>query len=431
MRSPVNRFSLAGFLRKILKMSAYALPVIAATFPAAASDTDTQIFDPSFHTLKVSVPDDFMAPPVIRLDTDDKLIFSFDELGDEASHLQARLVHCNADWQPSRLIESEFVDSFNIDDIEDYAFSSNTFIHFVNYRFEFPSDRLRPTVSGNYLLQVFRQDEPSSPLLQARFYVTEQAVVIDGESSPRTDKGLNTEWQQVNLTIDPGDFTLSDPFSELLVTVSRNGVPADTRTVPRPYRLDGKRIVYEHIPSLIFPAGNEYRRFETVRTTYPGMHVDSTAYVGQCYHAYLTPDTPRADVSYSFDSTQHGRFMVREYNATDSDLGADYVVVHFTLDHPEVINGDIYVDGEMTHNQLCGRYRMTYDRQRSSYTLELPLKQGSYNYRYVVADREGKGVVDGSMIDGNKFETSNEYHTAVYFSPPGARYDRLISFKTL
>lgn len=399
--------------------------------PSSAANYNTAVFDPFFRTLKVGVPDNLMAPPVIRLNSDDTLVFSFDEITDEASHLQVRLVHCNADWQPSRLVESEYIDGFNIDDIEDYAFSQNTFIHFVNYRFEFPSERLRPTVSGNYLLQVFRQDNPEEVLLQARFMVTEQAVVVSGESSSRTDKGLNTEWQQVNLTIDPGDFQLTDPFSELTVKVSQNGRPDATRSIPRPYRLSGNKIIYEHIPALIFPAGNEFRRFETVRNNYPGMHVDSTVYESPCYHAYLSTDLPRADVSYSYDKTQHGRFVVREYNATDSDLGADYIVVHFELDHPEVINGDVYIDGELSMFAYGERNKMSYDRDTHKYRAQMPLKQGSYNYQYVVVPRGKDSEGNSSLIDGDKFETSNEYQTAVYFTPPGARYDRLIGFTTI
>ena len=85
--------------------------------PSSAANYNTAVFDPFFRTLKVSVPDNLMAPPVIRLNSDDTLVFSFDEITDEASHLQVRLVHCNADWQPSRLVDSEYIDGFNIDDI--------------------------------------------------------------------------------------------------------------------------------------------------------------------------------------------------------------------------------------------------------------------------------------------------------------------------
>lgn len=394
--------------------------------PLSAADTAQKIFEPRFRTLKVANPDNFMAMPVIRLGTEDRLVINFDELGDDNSYLQYRLIHCNADWQPSRLLESEYLDGFNIAEIEDYAFSSGTYIHYVNYSIEVPSEKMSPIKSGNYLLQVFDRDEPETTLLQARFMVSENVINVSGEATSRTDFGLNTEWQQVNLNINPGEFRIRDPFNDLKITVSRNGIPANTVTVRRPQQIRGKELVYAHNNDLIFPASNEFRRFETVRADYPGMNVDSVVYVGPGWHAYLRPDFPRLDSEYIYDQTQHGRFIIDEYNATDPQLGADYVTVHFRLYQPEVMNADIYIDGEFTDHNLSETYRMRWNPQLRAYTLELPLKQGSYNYQYVTVGRDRTPRPDTSLTEGNKYETQNEYQVCVYLSEPASRADRLL-----
>lgn len=395
----------------------------------AETDTSTRIFDPAFRTLKLSRSDNFMAPPVITLGSDETLVLSFDEIAEDISDLQLRLIHCNSDWQPSSLLESEYLDGFNIADIEDAAFSQNTFIHFVNYRAEIPLPGMEPLASGNYLVQVFFRDEPDEPVLQARFYVTEQAVKISGNASGRTDRGINTEWQQLNLRVNPGSFPLNNPFTDVHLRVDRNDSPETERMIPAPTRMDGQTLVYEHVPSLVFPAGNEYRRFETVRVNYPGMHVDSMRYGGSNYHAYLATDDRRAERSYLYDETQHGRFLVREYNSTDWDLGADYVSVHFTLDTPELIGADIYVDGEMTHHRLDESTRMVFDHTDRKYRLHMPLKQGAYNYRYVAVHHGEPSFrsASSSPIEGDYAETSNEYLVRLYYRPPGARADRLLS----
>ena len=98
----------------------------------------------------------------------DRIIISFDEIGDDYSRLRYRLIHCNADWQPSRLLESEYLKGFNEAEIEDFAFSSNTYVHYVNYRIAIPSDDMQPIVSGNYLLQVFEADDPDDIILQRK-----------------------------------------------------------------------------------------------------------------------------------------------------------------------------------------------------------------------------------------------------------------------
>ncbi len=67
------------------------------------------------------------------------------------------------------------------------------------------------------------------------------------------------------------------------------------------------------------------------------------------------------------------------------------------------------------------------DYDKGAYLLEMPLKQGSYNYRYVAIPRKGLRKPDPSVIEGNKHETRNEYRVQVWYRPIGGRYDRLLS----
>ena len=378
-------------------------------------------------TIKVMKEGDFMAAPSIRLGSDERIIVSFDEWSEDYSDLQYRLIHCGPDWQPSGLIESEYLDGFNIADIEDWAFSQNTFVHFVNYRIVIPDERMNPILSGNYILEVFERDNPDETIGKARFSISEQSADIMAGVSSRTDRGLNTEWQQIELKVVPTDVNIDDPYSMLRIDITQNNAPYTTTTLLNPSRMEGKDIVYSHRPELLFKAGNEFRRFETIRTTYNDMHVDSMRFLSRNYHAWLTPDTERDSKQYSYDQTQQGRFLVREYNSTDSDLGADYVTVHFRLDSPEAVDADVYVEGEFTGYRHDNASRMRYDYDQGAYMLEMPLKQGSYNYRYVAVPRRGNRHPDPSLIEGNKYETRNEYRIQLWYRPIGARYSRLIS----
>lgn len=378
-------------------------------------------------TMKVMKEGDFMSAPVIRLGSDERIIINFDEWNEDYSDLQYRLVHCGRDWKPSGLLESEYLDGFNIADIDDWAFSENTFVHYINYQIAIPNEQISPTLSGNYILQIFERDNPDETLAEARFSIAEQSADIVASVSSRTDRGLNTEWQQMELTLVPTDVTITDPYTFLTVDVSQNSAPQTLRSINTPSRIDGKNIVYTHLPELIFKAGNEFRRFETVRTNYNDMHVDSMRFLSRNYHAWLTPDHERASKQYSYDQTQQGRYLVREYNSTDSNLGADYVTVHFRLEEPEIVDADVYVEGEFNGYRHDSASRMRYDYQERAYLLEMPLKQGSYNYRYVAIPRHGDRRPDSSVIEGDKFETRNEYRIQVWYKPIGARYERLIA----
>lgn len=414
-------------------MRTFILSVILTIMPGlwAKAVNETAILSPEFRTLKIQNENDFMAPPVISLGSGERICISFDEMGDDRSYLRYSLWHCRADWSDSDLVESEVLESFNEAEIEDYGFSSGVFRHYVNYRICLPNADMSPLVSGNYLLRVYREGEPDNPVIQARFSISENVVGVSGQSSSLTDRGNNDLWQQLSLYINPGHYRINDPYGELIITVEQNGVDVTPQGAIRPLRVEADRLVYEHNPALIFQAGNEFRRFETVRTDYTGMHVASNRYDGEGYTATLSVDEERASRPYTYDRTQFGRFKVDEYSATDPDLGADYVLTEFTLDFPHVTDGDIYLDGEFVRALPEQERLMHYDPSTGKYTNSLMLKQGSYNYRYVARHRQKGAVSTLALVEGNHYETQNEYVVKVFHRTPGARYDRLIGFTTI
>lgn len=409
---------------KIWKIIVLWSLMAVSSLTALSFDTSNQIFHYAFQTLKVSEEDDFLATPVIRLGADTHIIISFDKIADDIDHLRYRILHCNYDWQPSGLLESEYVDGFNIAPVDDYAFSCNTFVHFVNYRITLPNSDMVPLVSGNYLLQIFDEQEPDHTLLQTRFCVSEEKVIINGDVSSITDRGVNEDYQQLQLIIDRLGYKVQNPISDIIITVEQNDDATTLRRLPPPLRMDGERLIYEHLPQLIFEGGNEFRRFETSAVPYPGMNLDSIRFDDGVYHAYITPDVPRVN-NYIYDQTQHGRYLVRHINATDSDLGADYVTTHFELQVPEQPGAEIFVQGEMTEAWPPERKKMTYNNDIRAYTLTIPLKQGAYNYQYVLRSASD-GVTSPKAIEGNHFQTRNKYTVKVYLRTIGSRGDKLI-----
>lgn len=421
VKTSIHRLIAALFI-----IAAHILPLSAWSQGLDSPKTETAVFNPKFRTLKVQAADDFMLPPVIRMGTHDTLVINFDEIGEDNSWLEYRLVHCNRDWQPSALVESEYIDGFNSVRIEDFAFSTATFVHYVNYRIEIPNEDLRIIHSGNYLLQVFNPDTPETTVLQARFQVSENKTPIIVKGTSRTDRGYNSEWQQLEIGVDYASLGQANPYQDIAVAVIQNMLPDTRRVIPYPSRVAGKTAVYSHLPELIFPASNEYRRFESTSNSFAGMNVDSLKYMGSNYHVWLKPDQIRAHRPYEFDRTQHGRFMVREYNATDSDIGADYITAHFRLDTPRIPGAEVVVDGEFTSSMPAGANVMQFDPVSMSYVAGIPLKHGAYNYRYMV--RNPDGTLSGNITEGNKYETENEYQAEVWFRPPGSRADRLAGF---
>ena len=394
---------------------------------AEVTDTSQAIFDPAFRSLKVTLDANEFAPPVITLgDPLSRLTVSFDELGDERRFMRYELVHCDALWQPEGLVASEFLDGFNEGEVEDYEFSRATLVHYVHYSITIPNREIRITETGNYLLRVYDESNPDETLLQARFGVSDFSAGVYAGVTSLTDIDTNRNHQQLGLTVDLQHAAgIDDPFNDLRIVVSQNGRTDNEVVLTAPQRVLGDRVIYEHLRPLIFKAGNEYRRFETVSTSYPGMGVENISADTPIYNMWLYTDSPRGAIPYSYDSTQHGRFFVRESSSSRSDTEADYVMVHFSLEMPEIAGADVFLDGDFVQRRFDPVSRMVYNRATGRYENSMMLKQGAYNYQYLTVP-SGSLQGETAPVEGDFYQTVNEYTVRVYHRPRGGRFDRLI-----
>lgn len=401
--------------------------IILLFIPSAiyAADTIPGVFDEFIKSLRVHLNGNDFAAPIIVLDTEDQILIEFDHLAEDREYFRYSLTHCNAKWQPSGLVDSEYLDGFNEGTIENYDFSRGTKIHYVHYELTIPNDQVRPTISGNYLLRIYAENDPETTLLQCRFMVSEATAKVAAYASPQTDMDYNAAHQQVNVVVDVEDAGIEDVFNDMAVFVSQNGRMDNERAARQPLRVSGTKVFYEHQPRFIFEAGNEYRRFEAVSDYYPGINVAQIEYYEPYYHYNIVPDHPRASESYVYDETQNGRFFIREFNSDESDLEADYGVVHLTLEMDEMPGTMVFVDGDFVQRRFDDDSRLHYNTERQAYERAFLLKQGAYNYQYLVVPQGATRGYTG-QVEGDKFQTINEYLIKVYHRRRGERYDRLI-----
>lgn len=413
----------------MVRIPAITLMLLACPMAMLADDTAQAIFHPAFKTLEVNLEANRYAPPVINLaDPADRIVIEFDELADDRRYMRYSLTHCDASWQPEGLVESEFLDGFNEGSVDEYDFSRGTTVHYVHYTITIPNADIRITEPGNYLLRVYDESSPDETLLQARFGVIDPQTGVSLTATSRTDIDSNTSHQQLGITVDTRHLPLDDPFSDLRVVITQNGRPDNEVTLVTPQRLRGKEVIYEHLRPLIFEGGNEYRRFETVSLYYPGMGVEWIDREKPVTNMGLATDTQRR--MYLYDQTQHGRFLVRDSEVADPRTEADYVLTHFTLEMPETTEGDYFIDGDLTQRRMDPLSRMVYNHSTGYYEQSLLLKQGAYNYQYLyVAPGSTRGST--AKVEGDFYQTVNEYTVRVYHRPKGGRFDRLVGLSTI
>lgn len=387
-------------------------------------ESKQNILDEYIKTLEIQNSNQNRIRNIIDLNANETLTISFDDLSDEYRDLRYDIIHCTADWKPSDLIETEYLNGFNEAKINDYEYSRATLSHYIHYTLTIPGE-LKPLLPGNYILTVEEDRYPFKQLLKIKFSICENSVSISGDIDGRTDIDYMQEHQQLSIVIDAKNSDIDNLYTDVILTIEQNDRPETLKILKKPSRVMGRKAYYEHFPELIYEAGNEYRRLEIIQTNYPGMGVDNIRMTDGGYLATLITDYPKANAPYVYDSTQHGEYIIREYNSDRSDTESEYIDVLFSLDMPFMKDKEIYIEGDLTGRRFDDNSKMEYDDLTGKYHKILRLKQGAYNYQYIALTKDKDSNIPLNDIDGNKFQTTNEYTVKVYYRKRGERYDRL------
>lgn len=403
---------LSGQIRKLTAALAILWPVFS--YAQWFGTTSGQI-----GTLRAMVQGEWQTLPVA--DMDQPIEFSFDEMSHEYHRFTYRIQHCDARWNPSDILESEYLDGFNDQPVEEWENSLLTTFDYTHYRLTIPNSNVKLKLSGNYRLSIC---EDGREVAYFRFCLSEKAARLTASVSGNTDIDSHGSHQQVNMSVNYAGLTVINPERELYTVVMQNGRTDNAVHSPTPTYDDGNRLTFEHSRELIFPAGNEFRRFEVVNMYEYYLNVDRISFHDPFYHATLSGDLLRH--GYQFDYDHNGYYLVRYNQASDHDTEADYLFVHFSLKTPRLDDGRLYVSGHFSGGNLKPRYEMEYNPESKAYECTLLLKQGAYDYEYLwVPEGESTGLT--GPVEGDWYETKNEYLILLYFRERGSRYDRLIS----
>lgn len=389
----------------------------------------TQSLSTEIQTIQVNKNGNWSFNPIIDLNKGDNIHISFDRISDNSfNRLRYRVVHCDAYWKASSIAEIDYLDGFNDNYIEKYDPSINTTVEYTHFSLQIPNRDVRLKLSGNYVVEVYEDDDPDTVILTACFSVVDNQLSIASTVSSNTDIDTNRNHQQVAFTLHHQGMNIRDPFSELIIFVQQNNRLDNEKAKLKPTYVNPGKLIFEHNRDLIFEAGNEYRRFETSSYRYNGMNVAHIEYKRPGYIMDIIEDKVRTGRGYSYDQDQNGQFIIRTNESEYSDTEADYFTTNFTLPMEQPLNEDIYINGDFTNNTFSDKYKMVYDTESKAYRLSLLLKQGMYNYQYLT--RNGSKF-STSKIEGNYYETENEYVIYVYYRPTGQRYDSLIAVQTI
>lgn len=350
------------------------------------------------------------------------LELNFDDLEGDQKDYYYKIEHMTHDWNPSNLLANQYIEGFQSQIIFDVENSFNTFQNYTHYRVQFPNQNTRITQSGNYQLSVLDSDD--EVIFTRRFTLYESIAVVGvNVTRSRTTNSLNQE-QTVNFVVNHPTIKLNMPNQEIHVAILQNQNWNTSITDIQPQFFKPGQLIYRYMEKINFAGGNEYLFYDN-KTIWNNSVNIARSIRKELFHNYLYPYRNLAVKNYTFNPDINGQFVIRTLEGDNPKVEADYARMHFTLEVDEQFkNKRVYVYGAFNNFQLLEENQMTFDSVNKTYNASILLKQGFYNYTYMI--QESNGNISQAEIRGDFSKTENEYTVIVYYKPLGGLFDRVI-----
>ncbi len=374
-----------------------------------------------------------LSAPLLEWGTEQQLELSFDDLDAGSKQYTYTLVHCDAAWNPTDLMQAEYLGGYFEDNISNYNYSFNTLQKYTHYKVVFPNNSMKITKKGNYIVKVYQDSDKENLVLTKRFMVFQNLITIVGNvhQGAAADDYFNK--QEVDFSILFGGYNLTNPFADLKVVIAQNNRWDNALYGLKPMFVKDKELTYDYDDnSNTFEGGNEFRNFDMKSIRFLSQFLKA-AYKdsNNVNHVDLLTDELKTYKRYTQVQDINGGYLVKIQERDNSEIEADYCMVNFFFPYDNPMhNGNFYVMGKLSDWRMNKENRMIYNYKRMGYECNIYLKQGYYNYEYVFLE-DGKTAADETLIEGKHWETENEYTIYVYHRAQGTYYDQLIGLKRM
>ncbi|HPG73960.1 MAG TPA: DUF5103 domain-containing protein [Bacteroidales bacterium] len=422
----------------IIRLQVTALMVLCFSIhQASAIEPDipgveyrNKVYAPHIHSVRMLLGDWEVSYPVMELHSDVGLVFGFDDLDAGMKYYYYTIIHCNSNWTPSDLQYFEYATGFAENAVEDISSSRNTLIPYTHYSIEIPNNYVQLNYSGNYLLVVYTDDGEKKPIVTQRFMLYENKIPIDAAVYQPTGSEYNTG-QKIGLVLNRRNYPLFDPTSELNVTIMQNNQWDSRLDNLQPTFMNASELVYDYEDKQMFKGLNEYRYFSVRNLKILSERVQSIDFKNPYYVVTLFPESTAYFEKYTSREDVNGHYVIKSdlHSVIDENTDVDYVLLRFILESNKLPdNQKVYVFGALSQWEFSENCCIKYNPEIKAYELLLMLKQGYYNYRYVIRENE---LSDAVFFEASHWQTENDYQIFVYHNDISARYQRLVGYRKI
>ncbi len=441
----MNNFELFSQYSKVFATLAAVITIIMRVFItflfcffflASIAQQPDAVLRNNIKSIKLFKYADPYAYPVIHLNSEDKLELHFDDMDADVKNYYYSYQLCNADWKPAMLQTFEYIKGFQDVRINNYRQSSIVKTKYTHYQAVFPDKNCVPSRSGNYLLKVFINGDTSKLFFTKRFFVVDEKSAIGAQVQQPFNTQLFKTHQKLQVIVNT-DKTLNvlGPQDIRVVMLQNYSWPtAIELNRPNIYRGNYFEYYDENLNS--FSAGKEWRWLDLRSLRLQSDRMQKIDSKKEPIEVYVRPDGEQVNKPYIYYRDQNGLFSLENMDDNNPYWQADYANVHFTYTPPgnKAFEGkSIYLFGELNNYRADESSVMLFNEEKGVYEKSLFLKQGFYNYSFILLDDVVKKGEKRNFIkaEGDYWATENLYSVFVYYRAFGGRADELIGYSTI
>ncbi len=388
----------------------------------------------NIHTVLIRNIENDLLDPIIQLNSNDILKLSFDELGNNVTNYIYSFLHCDSEWKKSDLLPTEYIEGFTENYIENFYFSFNTIIDYVHYECQFPNENINFLLSGNYILLV-KNENTGEIILKKKIVVYENVVQIQAHAKRATFAHEIISKQEIDFEIFHSNMNIKNPIDEIKIVIQKNDNWKTIKKNIKPTFIRKNSLEYDYDQEINFMGGNEFRDFDISSLRFFSKNIDTiyiktnNVYNKPVYLVNLKKDQKRTNKPYFEKHDLNGKLIIQKDNSYSPKNESEYVIVKFNLSNDGFKKDEkIYLFGSLSNWDVNSEFLLKYNPKTKNFEKEILLKQGYYNYQYITV-KNNEFCTD--LIEGNYYETNNEYTIYVYHKSPWERYERLVGIEKI
>ncbi len=414
-------------LKPVTKKCIFFLTFFTMAFACYAQLPD-MVYKENIKCVRFHMYGDQESMPVYNLNSSDQLELNFDDLDGNVKSYYYTYQLCDYNWKPVDISPFMYIKGFTQQRISTNRYSSIALTKYTHYQAMLPDRNTTITMSGNYLLKVFLDADTSKLAFTRRLLVLEQKAAITAQVvQPLTPQWFRTH-QKIQFTANITGLNAFSAAQQIKVVVLQNNRWDNALKDVTPTFIRGTNLEYNTENNLIFPGGKEWRWLDLRSFRLQSDRVDHADYKKTSTDIYVRTDGDRSNDRYVYYRDLDGMFLVATYESINPYWQGDFATVHFSFAPPAnqaYANKDVYLAGQLTDYALNDKTKMIFNAEKGVYECSAFLKQGYYNYTYILADKSNP--LQQTSLEGDYWETENSYTIIMYYKAFSDRADRIIS----